>query len=136
VAGDQLPARIQAASRAIAPFRDFFTGPIWSRRSVSTDRCDFAFGDPQEFVLSGYVEAIVAASIPDNPASFAYKGSDETARLAIAASLRTRLGVEFDADDILLTKGAASALAIILQTVVSPGDEVVYVSPLGSCTRR
>src|SRR5207245_6318193 len=39
------------------------------------------------------------------------------------------LGLSFDADDILLTRGAHGGLAAALNVVVDPGDEVIFMSP-------
>ena len=38
-------------------------------------------------------------------------------------------GVAFDPDDVVMTNGAFTGLSIALQTVVEPGDEVIYISP-------
>jgi aspartate aminotransferase len=37
--------------------------------------------------------------------------------------------VPFEADDVMMTTGAFSALAIALNAVVDPGDEVIFISP-------
>ncbi len=66
---------------------------------------------------------------PSPPSWFAYKGSEAPAREAAAAGLRERLGIPFRDDDIFLTKGASTALAIALATLVRPGDEVIFQSP-------
>lgn len=124
-----LPERIQAVRQASCAPLDFEAGSLWARRTVAKDPCDFVFGNPQEMALPGLVDAIRAATIPDGPEWFAYKFSEEAPRQAVAASLRARLGMTFDPKDILLTNGAWGALAVILQTILRPGEEVVYVSP-------
>lgn len=121
--------RIEAVRQASRGFLEFFTGPLWTRRLASPQACDFVFGNPQEMALPGVVEAIRAASVPGDPGWFAYKRSEAEPRQVVAASLRDRLGTPFDPDDVLLTKGASAALAIVLQTVLAPGDEVLYITP-------
>ena len=91
--------------------------------------CDFVAGNPQDMALPRYVEAIRRASIPQNAGWFAYKANEHVAREVAAASLRDRLSISFDADDIFMTKGASTALAIALATILSPGDEVIFLSP-------
>ncbi|MDP8927101.1 MAG: hypothetical protein M3O70_00600 [Actinomycetota bacterium] len=86
--------------------------------------------------LPEYVEAIRRASIPRDPSWFAYKPNEPLARQVVAASLRQRLGIPFDPEDIFMTKGASTALAIALATVVSPGDEVIFSAHHGSSTSR
>lgn len=127
--GPVLPAHLRVAHAAIAPFSEFFESALWARRQASRKACDFAFGNPQDMPLAAYVEAIRAASIPRDPSWFAYKGSEAVAREAAAASMRGRLGVDFDPEDVFMTKGASAALAVVLDAVVEAGDEVIFISP-------
>jgi len=48
---------------------------------------------------------------------------------AAARSLRERLEIRFEREDILLTRGATSALGVALSTILNPGDEVIFPSP-------
>jgi aspartate aminotransferase len=122
-------ARTEALRRASSGLMDFISGPLMSRRRASPDPCDLLFGNPQEPALPGLVEAIRAAAVPQGPEWFAYKFSEEAPRRAVATALTSRLRMPFDPADILLTKGASGALAVVLQTVLEPGDEVLYVRP-------
>ncbi len=124
-----MPTRAEAIQQASRPIMEFFRGPLTARRLASADPCDFVFGNPQDDAVPGLVEALRAASVPTSVDHFAYKFSEATPRRAVAAALHDRLGIAFDPEDVLLTKGAASALPVVLTTVLSPGDEVVYVLP-------
>src|SRR5262249_10641124 len=77
----------------------------------------------------GYVETLQKWAVPAHRRWFAYGFSDPRARAAAAAALGQELGLAFQPDDILLTRGAHGALALALRMVVDPGDEVVFVSP-------
>lgn len=122
-------AQQAAIAGAIAPFVEFFQSSAWARRRPSAPGCDFVAGNPQELAPTAYVDAILEASHPRDPTWFAYKSSEPAARDAAAASLRERLEVPFESDDVVLTKGASTALALVLRTILSPGDEVIFVSP-------
>ncbi|MBW3557021.1 MAG: aminotransferase class I/II-fold pyridoxal phosphate-dependent enzyme [Actinobacteria bacterium] len=124
-----LSGHIQASHAAFGPFMDFLATSRWTSRAGSPGICDFAAGNPQDMALPAYVEAIREASIPRSPDWFAYKGNEGPAREAAAASLRQRLGIDFESDDVFLTKGASTALAIAMATLVRPGDEVIFSSP-------
>lgn len=51
-------------------------------------------------------------------------------REAIAEKLRVDNGLEFDpASEIIVTTGAQEAMAIVMQTMLDPGDEVLLASP-------
>lgn len=114
---------------ACAGFMDFLEGPLWARRLASRDACDFVFGNPHEMPLPAVVDAIRQAALPNHSGWFAYQQSDPVACRAVAVSLRDRLALPFAPDDIVLTKGASAALAIVLQTVLRPGDEAIYITP-------
>ena len=120
---------LAAVQTAAAPFIQFLTTSAWTKRMGSPGICDFVAGNPQDMALQEYVDAIRRASIPRDPTWFAYKGNEPVAREVVAESLRARLDVPFEPEDVFMTKGASTALAIALATVVSPGDEVVFLSP-------
>lgn len=50
-------------------------------------------------------------------------------REAVAAYLRGRVGVEYEAGDICMTVGAAGALNVLFRALLDPGDEVVLCAP-------
>ena len=120
---------LEAVEAAASPFIQFLTTSTWSKRIGSPEICDFVAGNPQDMALPEYVEAIRRASVPRNPGWFAYKANEPEARDVAARSLRDRLDIPFEPDDIFLTKGASTALAVALATVLSPGDEVLFMSP-------
>lgn len=121
--------RADAIAAASRPIVEFFYGPLWTRRKSSPHACDFVFGNPHDDAVPGLVEALRAASVPQSVDHFAYKFSEEEPRRAVAAALGGRVGIPFEPEDIVLTKGAAGALPVLLATVLGPGDEVVYILP-------
>lgn len=120
---------LDAVRTASKPFVGFLTGSAWARRLGAEDICDFVVGNPHDMPLPAYVEAIRRASIPLQPNWFGYKTNERVACEVAAQSLRDRLGIPFESDDIFMTKGASSALVIALSTVLNPGDEVIFQSP-------
>ena len=93
------------------------------------EACDFLAGNPQEMASPAYVETIQRALVPDSPSYFSYGPPWQPAVTAVAAALSPRLGLELDADDVFLTRGAASGLVLLLHTLVDPGDQVLMMSP-------
>lgn len=53
----------------------------------------------------------------------------EDVRADIAASLNRRFGTAYAAKNLIMTVGAASALNIILKSILDPGDEVITFAP-------
>jgi aspartate aminotransferase len=50
-------------------------------------------------------------------------------RAAVAQQLFSETGLNFTANDIVMTCGAAGALNVVLKTLLNPGDEVVIFAP-------
>lgn len=107
----------------------FLTESPWSRSAGKPDVCDFTFGNPHEPVLAGFTSAIQHATPPRRNDWHAYQFSDSHACEVVAASLSRQTDVTFDPADFSMTNGAFSGLSVVMQTVLEPGDEVIYVSP-------
>lgn len=90
---------------------------------------DFALGNPHEMPLPELTVALQKWSIPHDKDWFAYKMNEPDAQELVARSLRARLGVAFEPDDIFLTNGAFAAITVAVTTITDPGDEIIYVSP-------
>jgi aspartate aminotransferase len=120
---------VEAARQASWPFVKFLTRSAWGRRLGDERICDFVVGNPHEMPMPAYVEAIRQASVPRRPNWFGYKTNEPAAREAAALSLRVRLGLPFEGEDVFLTKGASNALVVALSTILEPGDEVIFLSP-------
>ena len=125
---DLVARRVEAIERAIGPFLAAMLAPDAQRR-VADGAADFMAGNPQELALPGFVAALARWSVPQDKDWFAYKMLDPRAQEAAARGLGARLGLAFDAADIILARGASGGLALSLHTVVDPGDEVLFVSP-------
>ena len=121
--------RIAAMSDTMASLLQFITNSTWAHHQVSSQTCDFVFGNPHEMPLTGYVEALQQAIAPQNKDWFAYKQSEPEAQSVISASLTQRLGHQFDQGDICLTNGAVAGLNIVIKTIVDVGDEVIFIKP-------
>jgi aspartate aminotransferase len=99
------------------------------RLATQAGACDFRFGNPQEMPLPQIQHAITKAAEPKNKDWFAYKFNDPAATKVAVESLRDRVGMDFDEQDIAMTTGAFGALATALRAILDPGDEVIYLSP-------
>ena len=118
----------EAMLASITPFLGFYEGPVGAvlqRPGVA----NFAFGNPNEMPLPGYVSALHNALEPRAADWFAYKLSEPKSQAAVARSLSGRTGLEWDPADVAMTNGGFAAIAVALQSVVETGDEVVFLSP-------
>ena len=124
----QQKRRIDRIGEAIAPFLAFFDGP-YARLNANPEIANFAVGNPQEFPLPAYVDALRANLEPRRRDWFAYKDNEPKSRIAVARSLRERTGLPWDPADVAMTNGGFAALAVAMRTLVEPGDEVIFLSP-------
>ena len=96
--------RIQRVLEIGAPLFALFERTERLVRELGPDACDFLAGNPQEMAIPEYVETIHRYTDPKDAAWFAYKMSEEVAQEAAASSLRDRLGIPFQAEDIAMTR--------------------------------
>lgn len=122
-------SRIPTMVNTLAPIMKFMGGSAYAQNSHRDDICDFTFGNPQEMPLKGYVNALHKAIVPQGRQWFAYTQSDPTAQKVLGGALSERLGHQFASEDVCLTTGAFSALYVAINTIVEPGDEVIFISP-------
>ena len=113
---------------SIAPFLSFFSGPF-ERLNEEPDVANFAVGNPQEMPMTEYVDAMQRALVPQDKDWFAYKISEPASRRLVAGTLSRRTGLAWDPADVAMTNGGFAALAVAMNTVIEPGDEVIFLSP-------
>ena len=120
--------RMDRLAASIAPFMSFFTGPF-AKLNKNPEVANFAVGNPQDFPLPEYVDALRGQLQPRRRDWFAYKDSEPRSRIAVARSLAARTGMEWDPADVAMTNGGFAALAVAMRVLVEPGDEVIFLSP-------
>jgi aspartate aminotransferase len=119
--------RIDRIAAANTTFLAFIA--TWDRLRHDPDIADFAFGNPQEMVIDGFPQALVAASRPLDKDHYAYKRSEDAARSTVAKVLVDWHGLPFEPEDVAMTPGAFGAIATALDTLIDPGDEVIFSIP-------
>ncbi len=125
--------RIGRADRAFAAIRDFYFGSRYSERRAHPSISDFTFGNPQEMPLDGLVAALRRNAVPRDKDWFAYKTSEEDARVFLAESIGNELGLPVDPADVALTAGAFAAIMVAFRLVLDAGDEAVFSEPAWFC---
>ncbi len=121
--------RTRRVAAAADLFLRQFNDPVFAQRDQDPLGCDFALGNPQEMPLAGFVSALRGALEPQDKNWFAYKMSEAPARQAVVEHLRAWRGAEYAPEDIALTNGAFAGLAVCLNALVDPGEEVIFLSP-------
>jgi aspartate aminotransferase len=121
--------RIATYADSAQSFLRFYYESPYVKRAGEPNINDFAIGNPHEMPLSAFVDVLQQSSKPQNKDWFGYKTSERKSQQIVANALREWRGVDYDPDDICMTTGGFGALAVTLQTVVDPGDEVIFITP-------
>jgi aspartate aminotransferase len=120
--------RADLLRQAIAPFLSFFTGP-YAELEPDPEVANFAVGNPHEFAMPAYVDAIRRHLEPQNKDWFAYKMSEPNAQRTVARTMSALTGLDWDPNDVHMTNGGFAALAVAFRTLLEPGDEAIFLSP-------
>jgi aspartate/methionine/tyrosine aminotransferase len=123
--------RAVRAKRSIDRVTSFFSG--MQALGEDPDALDFTFGNPHELALPGLTGAMRDQIEPRSVDWYAYKSNELPAQEAVAAGLRSELGIDFGPDDIAMTQGAFGAIALALALLCDAGDEVVIPVPGWFC---
>ncbi|MGP8258398.1 MAG: pyridoxal phosphate-dependent aminotransferase [Acidobacteriaceae bacterium] len=92
---------------------------------------DFSLGNPDIEPPPAVLDALRRVVVGNPPGSHGYMpnpGYTEV-REAVANKLRRETGLDFTAEDIFMTVGAAGACNVILKSLLDPGDEVLVLAP-------
>lgn len=132
VASDQSVFERTARLRTTqAVLHRMFEDPVFVRRfaAAGDSACDFITGNSQDMPLPGYVEALQQAAVPRDTNWFNYGNNQLGARAAIVETLRSRMRLPFETEDIFLTFGGAGAVNVGIKAVTNPGDEAIICLP-------
>lgn len=121
--------RIEALSSEFGPFLSHRWHSTYQQRAGDPSINDLTYGNPHDMQTPAYVDALRQAVVPRDPLWFAYKQSEPYAADVVVASLRERFGIAFEAEDIAMTNAGFGALLTAIESLVDPGDEVIYPRP-------
>jgi aspartate aminotransferase len=128
-----LADNLDAVRASFGPVAAFFNDSRWRNRLGQPGVCDFAFGNPQEMPLPGFVDALWSKVEPQNKEWYGYKGNETFAREVVASSLQTTTGVPFEPEDVALTNGGFGAIELMMKLLANPGEEIIYSVPSWFC---
>ena len=110
----------------------FEEGQIMAKEYGRENVYDFSLGNPSVEAPAAVKDAIIdVLNQEDSLLVHGYMSNIgyEDVRQAVAENLNTRFGTDFNANNIIMTVGAAGGLNVILKTLLNPGDEVLTFAP-------
>jgi aspartate aminotransferase len=92
---------------------------------------DFSLGNPDVEPPPAVLDALRRVVAGNRAGSHGYMPNPGFAevRKAVAGKLRHETGLDFTAEDVFMTVGAAGACNVILKSLLDPGDEVLVLAP-------
>lgn len=85
-------------------------------------------GDP-DFHTAPHVMAAAKAAIDANQHHYTGPTGMPALREAIAADLRAQFGLDYTADEVVVTAGAQEGIMLSMLAICAPGDEILITSP-------
>jgi len=128
-AGNAISERTQLVYQIVNPLQQFFFDSSWAKRFGDPDICDFTIGNPHDTPMAAFTEALQRWTLPQDKYWYSYKMNEAKARDVVAASLAKSHDLPFRPEDIFLTNGSIAALAVVLDMIIDPEDEVIFISP-------
>ncbi len=112
--------------------RRMFEEGVRLKRERGADKVfDFSLGNPDIEPPAEVLDALRRVVAGNRPGSHGYMpnpGYPEV-RETIARKLQRETGLDFTAEDVFMTVGAAGACNVILKSILDPGDEVIVLAP-------
>jgi len=93
---------------------------------------DFSLGNPNVPAPDAVNESMIDILRTESPVmvhGYMNNAGYEDVRSAIAESLNKRFGMNYDAECLIMTVGAAGGMNIVLKSLLNPGDEAITFTP-------
>ncbi len=101
-------------------------------RAAGEDVIGFGAGEPDFPTPTHIVEAARQAALDPTTHKYSPSAGLPDLRNAIAEKTSTNLPITFEASQVMVTNGAKQAVFNTLASIVDPGDEVIYATPVWS----
>lgn len=85
-------------------------------------------GEP-DIPTPDHIVAAMKRALDEGKTTYSNPAGLPQLRAAIAAKLSRENGVAYDPDEVIVTAGAQEAIAVAMQTLLEPGDEVLLAAP-------
>lgn len=112
--------------------RELFMYGLGRKKEIGEDAVfDYSIGNPSVPAPKKVKETFIKLLDQDPVKTHEYTPSpgDAAVRAAVAKHISEKFGVEAKAENIYMTSGASSAIAITFCAITNPGDEIITISP-------
>lgn len=97
-------------------------------KAEGIDVCSFSAGEP-DFDTPAHIKAAAAKALEAGKTKYGPVAGEPQLRAAIAKKLQTDNGLNYAAENVLVTNGGKHSLYNLMMVLLNPGDEVIIPAP-------
>ena len=97
-------------------------------KAEGIDVCSFSAGEP-DFDTPEHIKAAAKKALDDGKTRYGPAAGEPALRAAIAHKLRKENGLNYQAENVIVTNGGKHSLHGLMMIAVNPGDEVIIPAP-------
>lgn len=104
------------------------TAKAKAMKAEGIDVCSFSAGEP-DFETPQHIKAAAKQALDDGKTRYGPAAGEPALRAAIAQKLQEENGLNYQAENIIVTNGGKHSLYELMMVAINPGDEVVIPAP-------
>jgi aspartate aminotransferase len=97
-------------------------------KAEGIDVCSFSAGEP-DFDSPAHVKAAAQKALDEGKTKYGAASGEPKLREAIARKLKTENGLDYKAENVIVTNGGKHSLFNLILALIEPGDEVIIPAP-------
>ncbi len=97
-------------------------------KAEGVDICSFSAGEP-DFDTPAHIKAAAAKALDEGKTKYGPAAGEPKLREAIARKLKNDNGLDYKAENVIVTNGGKHSLYNLMVALIDPGDEVIIPAP-------
>jgi aspartate aminotransferase len=97
-------------------------------KTEGIDVCSFSAGEP-DFDTPAHVKAAAKKALDEGKTKYGPEAGEPKLREALARKLKTYNGLDYKAENVMVTNGGKHSLFNLILALIEPGDEVIIPAP-------
>ncbi|MDZ8053112.1 MAG: pyridoxal phosphate-dependent aminotransferase [Aulosira sp. ZfuVER01] len=97
-------------------------------KAEGVDICSFSAGEP-DFDTPAHIKAAAAKALDEGKTKYGPAAGEPKLREAIARKLKADNGLDYKAENVIVTNGGKHSLYNLMVALIDPGDEVIIPAP-------
>jgi aspartate aminotransferase len=97
-------------------------------KAEGVDICSFSAGEP-DFDTPAHIKAAAAKALDEGKTKYGPAAGEPKLREAIARKLKVDNGLDYKAENVIVTNGGKHSLYNLMVALIDPGDEVIIPAP-------